>query len=53
MSHNMKPIIPDAALGQHIAVLGKTGSGEGRRTSILTGDQLEKVQEIYERHFCG
>jgi hypothetical protein len=24
----MKPIIPEAALGQHIAVLGKTGSGK-------------------------
>lgn len=23
---------------------------EGKRTSMLTGDQLEKLQEIYEKH---
>lgn len=30
----MKPIIPDAALSQHIAVLGKTGSG---KSSMMRG----------------
>jgi ABC-type transport system involved in cytochrome bd biosynthesis fused ATPase/permease subunit len=29
----LKPIIPDAALGQHIAVLGKTGSGKAIKAS--------------------
>jgi hypothetical protein len=26
-------------------------TGDLKRTSILTGDQLEKLQEIYEKHF--
>ena len=31
-------------------VLARTG--EGARTSCLSGDQVEKVAEIYERHFA-
>lgn len=27
-------------------------TGEGKRTSILTGDQLEKVDEIWTKHFA-
>lgn len=27
-------------------------TGEGQRTSMLTGDQLEKIDEIFAKH-CG
>lgn len=27
-------------------------TGEGARTSILTADQAEKVEEIWNRHFA-
>ena len=30
-----------------------TRTGNGLRTSILTGEQLEKVNEIWERHCAG
>ena len=32
-------------------VLARTG--EGARTSILTADQAEKVEQIWEKHFGG
>ena len=28
-------------------------TGNGTRTSILTGEQLEKVEEIYTRHIAS
>ena len=28
-------------------------TGEGARTSILTAEQVEKVEQIWERHFSG
>ena len=27
-------------------------TGDGKRTSMLTGDQLEKVEEIWTQHFA-
>lgn len=42
----MKPIIPEAALGQHIAVLGKTGSG---KTFAAKASIVEPLLELGRR----
>jgi uncharacterized protein len=42
----LKPIIPDAALGQHIAVLGKTGSG---KTFAAKASIVEPLLELGRR----
>lgn len=42
----MKPIIPNAALGQHIAVLGKTRSGKSSVMRGLVEGLLEREQPV-------
>lgn len=42
----MKPIIPDAALNQHIAVLGKTGSGKSSAMRVLVEGLLDQNKPV-------
>lgn len=44
MTH--KPIIPDGALAQHIAVLGKTGSGKSSAMRGLTEGLLDRGEPV-------